>query len=86
MGPAGLAGHAGPTGLAGPTGPAGLTGPAGPGAPSHSYLYLPLGTPAPPGYVLVGAFVEDRVIPVGYGDGDRDDRSFRLTIQLWQKQ
>jgi len=43
---------------------------------------------APPGYTLIGTFVEQRVRAIGNGDHDhdRDDKRFKLTIALWRKQ
>jgi DNA-binding beta-propeller fold protein YncE len=51
-------GPAGPVGPVGPAGPAGPQGPAGPGLPSGSVLYLVHGTQPPPGYTLLGNFIQ----------------------------
>lgn len=56
----------------------GATGPAGVQVPGTLLLMME-GVAPPPGYVLVGTFVEERV-----DTGDR--RPSRLRVVMWRKQ
>jgi hypothetical protein len=80
-------GEPGPVGPQGPEGPQGLQGPAGPQGPAGmqvagSLLLMVEGVPPPPGYLLVGTFVEERID----ADGRGGERPRRLRVVLWQKQ
>jgi hypothetical protein len=47
-----------------------------------SLLLMIEGVPPPPGYVLVGTFVEERID----ADGRRGQRPSRMRVVMWRKQ
>jgi subtilisin-like proprotein convertase family protein len=87
-GPQGPQGDTGPQGPQGEPGATGATGPQGPqGLPGlvqipGSLLLMLEGVEPPPGYVLVGTFVEERI------DADRRDgqKPKRMRVVMWRKQ
>jgi hypothetical protein len=75
VGPIGLQGQIGPMGPQGPAGPKGDIGPAVP----NSFLLLPPGVLAPPGYTLLGTFTEEAVQP------PTGTARTKLSIAIWKK-
>jgi hypothetical protein len=77
VGPQGPRGPTGATGAKGATGPVGPIGPAGPqgasgNVPAGTTILLPVGTPAPAGYSLIGTTVI-RISANDDHDRDHDD-------------
>jgi hypothetical protein len=88
QGPAGAIGGVGPRGLAGATGATGATGASGAtgsqglNVPAGTTILLPVGTPAPAGYSLIGS----TVIPIAAaGDRNREGRALNLRFNVFRK-